>query len=192
MPAQRLPWTKVWVEALEHPKFAGLSDSEAWTWVVLLLKSSQQPKRWQFASMAHAAKVSGRQQRHIQGLVSAGLLDLNDDGTLSLHDAPHWQDSSHITPAQRHSPPPNDDARVTIPDARLTHRPGMSDRDIDREGDREKDVDGERERLAGSPHRHANASTRNAGGFIGPEILKLHEEYLARSRASRPANGTNS
>lgn len=91
MPAPRLPWIKFWPEAVEHEKFAALSDGEAWTWVVVWAKASQQPQRWRFASVGHAAKVTGRPAKHIRRLIEARLMD-EDSAGIRMHNAGKWQD----------------------------------------------------------------------------------------------------
>lgn len=91
MPAKRLPWYKVWAEHTDHPKVCELSDGEYRTWHYLLAKASQQPERWTFASIRHAAAVTGRPEKHIKALVERGLLDLAAD-SLIVHNAPKWQD----------------------------------------------------------------------------------------------------
>lgn len=91
MPAARLPWIKFWPELVDHPKFSELSDSERWTWVEVWSKASQQAKRWHFASVAHAVKVTGRPAKQIRTLVAAGLIDESTDG-IYIHNAAKWQD----------------------------------------------------------------------------------------------------
>ena len=91
MPAKRLPWVRLWVESLEHEKVALLSDAEYRTWTMLLLRGSQQPTRWRFASVQHAARVVGRPLAQVKALVGRRLMDLGDDG-LWVHDARTWQE----------------------------------------------------------------------------------------------------
>jgi hypothetical protein len=90
MPAKRLPWLKFWPEAVDHEKFAGLSDAERWTWVKLLARAAQQPTRGRFASIAHAVEATGRPAKHVRTLVEVRLLDQREDG-LWLHDWLDWQ-----------------------------------------------------------------------------------------------------
>src|SRR6266550_2940335 len=75
MPAPRLPWIKFWPEALDHPKFALLSDTERWTWIEVWGKASLQAERWTFASVAHAVKVTGRKAKDVRRLIEVGLID---------------------------------------------------------------------------------------------------------------------
>jgi hypothetical protein len=141
MPANRLPWVKVWIEALDHEKFANLSDGEAWTWVVLLAKASQQPKRWRFASVEHAHRVSHRPTAHIRRLIAVSLLDHSEEG-VAIHDASQWQDSSKIAPTMREQAT-NGDSTVTEqpPNGDPTVIHGRRNDDIEGEEDREEDVD---------------------------------------------------
>jgi hypothetical protein len=92
MPAKRLPWIKFWPELLEHRKFGELTDSESWTWVVVWGKASQQPERWTFASLDHAARATGRKRQQIQRLVDIRLIDIDGTGRLTIHDVKQWQD----------------------------------------------------------------------------------------------------
>jgi hypothetical protein len=107
MPAKRLPWVKLYAELLEHEKFSELNDTERWTWVCLLLKASQQPQRWRFASARHAAGVTGRPAKHITALIKARLLDQHDDSSLWIHDAVQWQDR-HPSDFDRGTDEPSD------------------------------------------------------------------------------------
>lgn len=92
MPAQRLPWFKLWPEAIEHEKVAQLSDAVFRTWVTALAKAADQPIRWRFASRRHAAAVTGRSVGHINTLVTFRLLDdLGADGVW-VHDWKQWQE----------------------------------------------------------------------------------------------------
>lgn len=200
MAAQRLPWVKFWVEALEHEKCAALSDSESWTWIVLLARASQQPKRWRFASLEHAAKVSGRKPRHIERLIELRLIDRNDDGSLTIHDAKQWQETANITPSARERSSNADDSvtqHQSNADDSLTENAPNSDRDIDRDIEKD-DVDAA---VASSPD-FAQARETNGGGNghvhdfalrrtrpppIGPD---LPQEVLERLR--RPPIGNSS
>src|SRR6185503_3434640 len=102
MPANRLPWVRVWIEALDHEKFAALTDSDRWTWVALLAKASQQPKRWRFASVKHAAQVTGRPATQIRHLIAVRLVDELEDG-IAIHDAKQWQEAASMSPTTRGS-----------------------------------------------------------------------------------------
>ena len=75
MPTLRQPWVRLWVEALEHPKIALLSDSQYRTWTACLLRASQQPRRWTFKNVEQAATVTGRPRVQVQALVGS-LLDV--------------------------------------------------------------------------------------------------------------------
>ena len=91
MARPRLPWIRMWVECLDHPKVSLLPDSVFRTWVTVLLRASQQTSRWRFASVAHAAAVTSRPRRDVTVLIGAGLLDLDTDGGVAVHDPGHWQ-----------------------------------------------------------------------------------------------------
>lgn len=149
MPAQRLPWIKFWPEALEHEKFSALTDAESWTWIVVWSKASLQPKRWRFASVAHAAHVTARPVKHIRRLIEVGLLDDTDEG-LSIHDARQWQDAANIPPTQREGPL-NDPPRVI-------ERPLKGDRTViegvpkgDLEGEGERDIERDEDSKTNNP-----------------------------------------
>jgi hypothetical protein len=144
MPANRLPWVKVWIEALDHEKFSKLSDAESWTWVVLLAKSSQQPKRWRFASVEHAHHVTHRPAAHIKRLLAVGLLNLDAEG-IAIHDASLWQDSSNLTASHREQWR-NDDATLTEDQANTDGRVTEHMLNSDLEGEGEGEGEGEKER----------------------------------------------
>ena len=76
MPARRLPWFKLWPEAMRHEKVALLSDSAFRTWIVMLAAGSEQATRWRFASVHHAARVTGRPEDDLRELIGARLLDV--------------------------------------------------------------------------------------------------------------------
>jgi hypothetical protein len=75
MPARRLPWFKLWPEAMRHEKIVLLSDSTFRTWIVVLAAGSEQAVRWRFASIKHVVSVTGRPARHIHELIRARLID---------------------------------------------------------------------------------------------------------------------
>lgn len=94
LPAKRLPWYKVWAEHIDHAKIAGLTDRQYRTWHYLLAKASQQPERWRFASIKHAAAITHSSIADIEALISAGLIDttLPEGSAIVIHNAPKWQD----------------------------------------------------------------------------------------------------
>lgn len=92
MPARRLPWFKFWPEAMQHPKIALLSDGVFRTWVALLSEGSRQPVRWRFASVKHAASVTGRPVKHVRELLAGRLMDEATDGAIWVHDWRQWQE----------------------------------------------------------------------------------------------------
>lgn len=92
MPARRLPWFKMWPEAMRHEKIVLLSDGAFRTWITVLAAGSEQGVRWRFASVKHAASVTGRPVKHIRELVSARLIDETNSGEIWVHDWRQWQD----------------------------------------------------------------------------------------------------
>lgn len=92
MPARRLPWFKLWPEAMRHEKIVLLSDGTFRTWIVVLAAGSEQSIRWRFASVKHAVSVTGRPLKHIRDLIAARLIDESEDGELWVHDWRQWQD----------------------------------------------------------------------------------------------------
>lgn len=92
MPAKRLPWFKLWPEAVDHEKIAQLGDPEFRTWITVLARAADQPTRWRFASARHAATTAGRPLRQVKALVAARLLDDCGDSGLWIHDWKQWQE----------------------------------------------------------------------------------------------------
>src|SRR5438477_655329 len=92
MPAVRLPWFKVWAEAVDHEKIAQLTDPLFRTWITTLARASQQPVRWRFASLKHAATTAGRPLGQVKALVSARLLDDCGGEGVWIHDWKQWQE----------------------------------------------------------------------------------------------------
>jgi len=92
MPARRLPWFKLWPEAMRHEKVVLLSDGAFRTWVVTLAAGSEQSTRWRFASVAHLVHVTGRPEDQVRELIGAKLLDLSPSGEVWVHDWRQWQD----------------------------------------------------------------------------------------------------
>lgn len=91
MPAKRLPWVKLWPELMEREKVRHLSDSQYRTWTYCLLAGSQQPERWRFNSLEHAAYVTRRPMKDVRALADQHFLDSADDGVW-IHDAHEYQD----------------------------------------------------------------------------------------------------
>lgn len=92
MPARRLPWFKLWPEAMRHEKIVLLADGTFRTWIVVLAAGAEQSVRWRFASVKHAVSVTGRPAKHIRELVTARLIDESESGELWVHDWRQWQD----------------------------------------------------------------------------------------------------
>lgn len=101
MPASRLPWIKLWEQAIDHEKVALLPDALFRTWVHVLVAGSQQPVRWRFASAKHAAIASGRPLAHIRQLIAKRLLDATDGDALVVHD---WRDWQEVYPSDVNRP----------------------------------------------------------------------------------------
>lgn len=108
MPAPRLPWVKLWIESAEHEKVALLPDPEYRTWTLCLLRGSQQPTRWRFASAQHAAIVTGRPVEHIRTLIAVRLLDEREQAVW-VHDFGQWQEKhpSDFAPRKHADAPAN-------------------------------------------------------------------------------------
>lgn len=92
MPARRLPWFKLWPEAMRHEKVALLSDGAFRTWIVTLAAGSEQATRWRFASIKHVAQVTGRPEAELCELIGARLLDALPSGEVWIHDWRQWQE----------------------------------------------------------------------------------------------------
>lgn len=185
MPAKRLPWVKLWIEAAEHEKIALLPDPEYRTWTLCLLRGSQQPTRWRFASVQHAALVTHRPVKHVRTLIAARLLDEREDGVW-VHDAPYWQDRhpSDFAPRTVGDGSDEDAGRVreTSPDRSANTPPTLREDSAktprtlrrDRERDSEGDGDG-----AGAP---------SAGAPVPDELQAFHDSFAGlRGYAPTPA-----
>jgi hypothetical protein len=90
--ARRLPWIKLWCEALAHEKVALLSDGAFRTWISTLLVASEQRTRWRFASLRHAAVATGRPLDELDEVLYHGLLEEDADGAIWVHDWRQWQE----------------------------------------------------------------------------------------------------
>lgn len=91
MPAQRLPWFKVHHDAIDNEKLASLTDGQFRALVHCWARASVQPIRGRFASVRHAATITGRTPKEINALINAGLLE-ERDGALWVHDWSQWQE----------------------------------------------------------------------------------------------------
>jgi hypothetical protein len=100
MPARRLPWFKLWPEAMRHEKIVLLSDAAFRTWIVTLAAASEQATRWRFASIKHVVSVTGRPEADVHELIAAKLLDGSPSGEVWVHDWRQWQERypSDLTP----------------------------------------------------------------------------------------------
>lgn len=122
MPARRLPWFKLWPEAMRHEKIVLLSDGAFRTWISMLAAGSEQPVRWRFASLKHAASVTARPAKQIREVIQARLVDEAEDGELWVHDWRQWQDwyESDIAPRRLREDSANGLSPSLPPDPPLT------------------------------------------------------------------------
>lgn len=102
MPAKRLQWFRVWIDATTHGKVRQLDDATFRTWVELLDAAAKQPHRGRFESAKEAISIVRRPPAHIVTLVNAKLIDRDEDG-LVMHDWDEWQrwrpeDANDTTP----------------------------------------------------------------------------------------------
>lgn len=152
MPAHRLPWLKLWPECMAHEKVAMLSDELGWTWIKCLCFAAQQRVRWRFASVEHAASVTGRAAAHIEALIERGLFDQREDG-LWVHDYQDWQErypSDVSPPTDRTLPVAASTKEGTLPEHSV-NTPSTLREHVNKTGDvrgetgdvREEGVDGE-------------------------------------------------
>ncbi len=202
MPAQRLPWFKLWPEAVDHEKVAQLGDAQFRTWITVLAKAADQPTRWHFASRRHAAVVTGRAIGHINTLVSGRLLDdLGVDGVW-IHDWKQWQDrypsdypepSANAPPllpedppersANGHLIPPpslHDDSVNAVSPLTLPSKEGRPEKREERV--KTKDVDAAAV-AASSPEPDLRTTPR---ANLSAGDLALHEQLIARERQRQP------
>lgn len=113
MPARRLPWVKLWPELMESEKVRQLTDSQYRTWTYCMMAGSQQPNRWHFGSLEHAAYVTRRPLKDIQSLAEQRFLEVRDDGVW-IHDAEEYQDvsPSDVSRDRSDKAPPKDQAML--------------------------------------------------------------------------------
>lgn len=173
MPAKRLPWQKFWPELVDHEKFVGLTDSEAWTWVRVYAKAGQQPKRGRFASVKHAAVASGRSERHIRRLIAVRLIDETTEGLL-MHDWEEWQRWRKGDESDDGSTPesPSNDTRT--PTERHTNVNAKKEK---KEGEKEKDVDRETSEPGQVVPERGNSGRRTAPATASPEAKALVDAF---------------
>lgn len=91
MPRKRLPWLKLWSGATRHAKIAPLDDHDFRVWIELLDAASEQRIRGTFVSLKAAAAVIRRSVAEVQSLVEASLVDVDSDGSATMHDWQLWQ-----------------------------------------------------------------------------------------------------
>lgn len=93
MPPERMPWIKIEVPMVTHPKLADLpNDSARWGWLFLLCRAKQAKPQGRFASVGQLREEAGRFARYIADWTRVGLLDGPDgDGGISVHDWPKHQ-----------------------------------------------------------------------------------------------------
>jgi hypothetical protein len=116
VPAKRLPWFKVWTDAIDHEKVASLTDGQFRAWLHALARASVQPIRGRFASVRHAATATGRSVSEVRALVAIGLLE-EVEGVLWVHDWADWQDrypSDFNRPGRHQSGEPAPDRELVL------------------------------------------------------------------------------
>lgn len=91
MPRKRLPWFKLWSGATRHAKIAEIDDHDFRVWIELLDAASEQRERGSFGSLKGAAAVIRRSVAEVQPLVERHLIDVDGDGTATMHDWQRWQ-----------------------------------------------------------------------------------------------------
>ena len=84
-----MSWITVDTDLPDHPKMAALqNDNARYGWLVVLCKAKQQRKAGTFANANHFRHVMGRHARFLEGYRKVGLLDIDETGTIHVHD---WQ-----------------------------------------------------------------------------------------------------
>jgi len=169
VPAQRLPWLKLWPESLAHEKIALLTDEQGWTWIHCLCAAAQQPRRWRFASVEHAAAVTGRTPESVSTLITARLLDERADG-LWIHDYEQWQDRYPSELLGRRL-----DEGLTNTPRRLDEHSAKAPRRLDLEGRGEREI--EKDSL--SP---VESEVR-----LAPDAEPARDQGMTRSQPKHPA-----
>ena len=158
MPARRLPWFKLWPESMRHEKIALLSDGTFRTWVMVLSSGSEQSVRWHFASVKHAASVTGRPVKHIRELIRGRLIDETPTGELWVHDWRQWQERYESDFAPRTPPEGSANAPQSLP-------PEL--RGEKKETERETDVETQPKSFPNGKDLAADAADRD-GGSVRP------------------------
>ncbi len=100
---------KAWLRAdalsPRHPKIIGLpSDAVRWTWFLVLCEAKIASPQGSFHDKHHLRGcLPGRPAAHIEALLHAELLDLHEDGSITVHDWEDWQSGcpSDPTSAER-------------------------------------------------------------------------------------------
>ena len=96
---------RVDVNVSRNEKIIGLSDDKVrWTYMLLLAEGKLQPRQGSWKSMKHLAGcVPSRPEKHLRELAAAHLLEVLDDGTVTVHDWDDWQSAfpSDSTASQR-------------------------------------------------------------------------------------------
>lgn len=194
MPAKRLPWFKLWPEAVEHEKIAQLSDGVFRTWITALAKAADQPTRWHFASRRHAAAVAGRPVSHITTLVNCRLLDDQGADGLWIHDWKQWQERypsdvdsppSTLPPTL---PPTLPEHSANTPANGAANAPPSPDDASANAPTRVKSIDVRPEELTNRLARPGKAGYPAAPAreaSLDPALQAEHERLLAKDRASR-------
>lgn len=199
VPAQRLPWFKLWPEALSHEKVVGLSDGAFRTWITVLAEGSRQAVRWRFASLKHAATVTGRPVKHLRELIAARLLDEAETGELWVHDWRQWQDryASDFAPKSVRQDSANAPRTLREDSAnapkKLHERSAMTPTEEEGEGEEEEEKEtdmsgvplvvesgGSGGAAAAAPHERSGKTPR---GSLAPDDFPLSEHH--RQQAER-------
>jgi hypothetical protein len=181
MPANRLPWIKLWRELMENEKIRHLSDGQYRTWTYCLLAGNQQPVRWRFDSLEHAAYVTRRPMKDLKELAERRFLEVRPDGVW-IHDAKHWQEVASMTASAREQSSNTDGTLTEAPantDGTLTERvPNVGlEGEGEGEGDIEEDV--ERDVTPLTPRRGKRAKPAH-------EVLSMEdEEFLVDKWAEK-------
>lgn len=148
-------WFRVDAHIRRNAKIGRLSsDVIRWTYILVLGEGKlQRPNQGRWESLRHLRECVGRPETHLRELARAGLLDVDPDGAVTVHD---WHDWQSICPSD-----------PTAADRKRRERGRDSDRDIGRDNHRDKprDVTDRREtgdgRLkAGPPNPHETPSER--------------------------------
>jgi hypothetical protein len=165
---------------MRHEKVTELSDGVFRTWIKILADGSEQSIRWRFASLKHAASVTGRPTRHLRELIRARLIDQAESGELWVHDWRQWQDRYESDFAPRTGAEHSANTPPTLP---------LELRGEKREVDEEEDVGSHPKSLPPSGRVAAGAAGRPHGDprpTIVPDDVRLTIAGLPTDLSARP------